>query len=73
MWSVSQWLDQVKCRLRSEDLFGGGKGVTEEAAAQSEGGEDTNTWVSLSLVCSVELLVLNLYQGVATNMSKLPP
>lgn len=61
----------MKCRLRSEDLFWGGKGVTEEA--ESEGGEDTNTRVSLCLVHSVELILLNLYQGVATGMLKLPP
>lgn len=63
----------MKCRLRSEGLFGGGKGVIEEAVTAREVGEDTNTWVSLSLVCSEELQLLNLYQGVATDMLKLPP
>lgn len=70
---MGQCLDQVKCRLTSEDLLGSGKGVTEETAAEREGREDTNTWVSLSLVHPVELLVLNLCQGVATDMLKLSP
>ena len=37
IWSVGQCLDVVKRRFRSEDVFGGGKGVTGEAAAGSEG------------------------------------
>ena len=63
----------MKCRFRSEDVFGGRKGVTEEAAAESGGEEDMNTPVSPSLVCSAEPLLLYLYQSVSADTLKLPP
>lgn len=67
---MGQCLDPVKCRFRSEDVFGGGKGVTEEAAAESEGAEDVNTWASPSLVRSAEPRLLYLYQSVSTDNVK---
>lgn len=73
IWSVEQCLELVRCRFRSEDVFGGEKGVTEEAAAESEGEEDMNTRVSPSLVCSAEPLLLYLYPSVSTDTLKLPP
>lgn len=58
---MGQCLDLVKCRFGSEDVFVGGKGVTEEAAAESEGEEDMKTQVYRSPVCSAEPLLLDLY------------
>lgn len=69
---MGQCLDLVKCRLRNEDVFGGGKGVTEEAAAENEGVENMNNQISPSLVCSAEPLLLYLYRSVSTDMLKLP-